>query len=325
MSVGVKACHKHVLGTRSTRSTLFGITLRTVGCLVMALSTVAITSIPLLYSGGPTAWVFAYISGLFLASSSFVWGSRLSVIGRRHFSRVLHAPEQLHDESFVLYLRSFEDDSAMAKPEIKFRDIMTPLNAHALFNSGLTAEEQIVQALAPAGPVVAVGRPGERLPHVGALRMYPAEDSWQRVVLDLMEHARLVVLGVGQGRSLMWEFFQAVQRIHPHRLIILAPQGRGQYEDFRESAGAYVDSMIRNGHGMVRVGTEYTSINLPDFPSAEKWAYLDAVHSWLIRFDSDWAAERIILSSSGLDRNRIRKALREGMNPVFQRIFEAKA
>jgi hypothetical protein len=46
-----------------------------------------------------------------------------------------------------------------------------------LLLSGLTQEEQLVEALKPAGPVVAVGRPGERLPPVGARRIYLVDDE----------------------------------------------------------------------------------------------------------------------------------------------------
>lgn len=316
---GMKTDHKCDLGSRTTKSTVIGIMLRSFACLSMILSTVMAIAIPIFYKGG-TTWAWAYISALFLTWSLFFWGVQLSAIGRRYLSRVLSAPNELHDQPFVLYLRSFGNDSVLAKPEIKFIDAATPLNGHILFSSGLTAEEQIVQAFASAGPVVAAGRPGEKLPHVGALRMYLTDESWQEVVLDLMQRARLVVLSIGLGRGLLWELHQAVHNVLPHRLIILVSQSGEQYEEFQKSVEAYFDSMTSKRSPIVRV-SENNSISLPDFPSAGEWGNLDVVHSWLISFNSDWAAERTIVSGSGLERNRIRKALREAANPLLQRLI----
>ena len=58
----------------------------------------------------------------------------------------------------VLYLRSFADDGCAARRY-----------------GALTEEEQLAKALAWVGPLLAVGRPGEVLPHVGAQRIYVAD------------------------------------------------------------------------------------------------------------------------------------------------------
>jgi hypothetical protein len=314
----MKTRHKCGLGKRTTFFTVIGVALRSIAYLSIILSSVATIAIPLLYKGG-SRWAPVYVSMLILTWSLLFWGIRLSAIGRRYLSRVLDAPDELYDQSFVLYLRSFGNDSVLAKPEMTFIDAVTPLNGHILFSSGLTAEEQIVQALASAGPVVAAGRPGEKLPHVGALRIYLTEESWQEVVLDLMRRARLVVLSVGLGRGLLWELHQAVHSLPPNRLVILVSQSREEYEEFQKSLEAYFDSMTSNRNPMARVSGSNV-INLPDFPTAEEWENLGVFHSWLISFNSDWVAERTTLAGSGLQRNRIRKALREAVNPLLQRL-----
>ncbi|HEX8866185.1 MAG TPA: hypothetical protein VF821_11065, partial [Lentzea sp.] len=94
------------------------------------------------------------------------------------------------------------------------------------FLSSRTEEEQIALALRPAGRLVAVGRPGEPLPEVGALRLYLRDDEWQAAVLDLMGRARLVVLAVGRGDGLLWELSRAVEVVAPHRLVLLVGRPR---------------------------------------------------------------------------------------------------
>jgi hypothetical protein len=273
-------------------------------------------------------WIFAYFFALFLASCLGVLGAQLNVTGRRHLSRFLNEDlQEIRGERFALYLRAFENDSALGKQETEFRDaISSPFNAHILFNSMLTGEEQIVQALAPAGLVVAIGRPGERMPRVGALRMYAIKRPWKEVVVDLMERAQLVVLGVGAGRSLAWELFEAVQRVHPHRLVIMVLEDEIQYKEFQESVDAYFDSAAKTGSHEMEPEFERTIISrLPDFPSRESWIGWGPPQGWLISFDQNWIAKRTLLRSSHQRRNRIRGALREGMDPVFQRISRTEA
>ena len=87
----------------------------------------------------------------------------------------------------VLYLRSFTDDEAAGRRYGK-----------------LTEEEQLAKALAWFGPLLAVGHPGERLPHVGAQRIYLADDVWQPRVTELMKTASLVVIRTGSSQGFRW-------------------------------------------------------------------------------------------------------------------------
>ncbi len=104
----------------------------------------------------------------------------------------------------VLYLRSFADDGRAARRY-----------------GALTEEEQLAKALAWVGPFVAVGRPGETLPHVGAQRIYLADDEWQHRVLELMAQARLVVLRTGVTQGFHWEVERALSVLTPDRLLLV--------------------------------------------------------------------------------------------------------
>lgn len=113
----------------------------------------------------------------------------------------------------VLYLRSFADDETAARV-----DDGAPVNLHS-------REEQLAGALSAFGPVIAVGRPGEPLPHLGAARFYLPPDDWQPVVLRLMELSQLIVLGLGLGEGLWWEVGQARATQPARKLVLLAPGG----------------------------------------------------------------------------------------------------
>ncbi|MER5635905.1 transferase [Kitasatospora sp. NPDC002227] len=121
----------------------------------------------------------------------------------------------------VLFLRSFDDDQAAAQVEDA-----ADLHIHS-------REEQLVAALRAVGPVIAVSPPvrdGEPLPlpQLGAARFYlPREprDGWQQPVLDLMELSQLIVLRLGLGEGLWWEYGQARAGHPTQKLVVLVPGG----------------------------------------------------------------------------------------------------
>ncbi|MGW2599921.1 transferase [Streptomyces klenkii] len=111
----------------------------------------------------------------------------------------------------VLYLRSFADDHTAAQV-----DDGPNLNIHS-------REEQLAGVLGAFGPVIAVGKPGEPLPRLGAARFYLPLDDWQPVILRLMELSQLIVLSVGLGEGLWWELEQAVSSHPAHKVVLLVP------------------------------------------------------------------------------------------------------
>ncbi|MFF7991497.1 transferase [Kitasatospora xanthocidica] len=113
----------------------------------------------------------------------------------------------------VLYLRSFGDDESAAQV-----DDGAEVNLH-------TREEQLATALGAIGPVIAVGRPGERLPHLGAARFYLPLDDWKPTVLRLMDLSQLIVLRLGQGDGLWWEVEQVRTTQPARKLVLLLPGG----------------------------------------------------------------------------------------------------
>ena len=120
----------------------------------------------------------------------------------------------------VLYLRGFGDDRDSAAVD----ELPGALSAGLL--SIHSREEQLVGALGAFGPVIAVGRPGEPLPHLGAARFYLPFDDWQPGVLRLMELSQLIVLRLGEGDGLWWEVDRARATQPAAKLVLLVPGRR---------------------------------------------------------------------------------------------------
>jgi hypothetical protein len=109
----------------------------------------------------------------------------------------------------VLYLRSFEDEDRLS-----------------------VEEEELARVLRHVGPFVAVGRPGEALPALGAARMYLTDDEWQGEVERLMHQASLVILLAGRTPGLGWELRKCRELLNPLRLVILIPSEQDYLRDF---------------------------------------------------------------------------------------------
>ena len=123
------------------------------------------------------------------------------------------AQSLLHDpRKPIFYLRSFHLDS----PEPKFEVDKTLDDISSKW--GPTSETKLVTALQQIGPVVAVGRPGETLPQLGAIRLY-FNDDWQEKVLELMLLSRFVILHAGHSQGTEWEMKTVKDNLQPQQVI----------------------------------------------------------------------------------------------------------
>ncbi len=143
-------------------------------------------------------------------------GAKLWYTGHRLGKRDARLVLQQSDQEYVLYLRSFADDESLqsqfgiglsSRGEFRFTRVKT--------------EEQLCRELERAvGPVVAIGRPGETLPELGAHRLYVDQEDWQSEVLTLAERAKLIVIRVGDSKGLHWELAQMLQSPFADKLIL---------------------------------------------------------------------------------------------------------
>lgn len=107
----------------------------------------------------------------------------------------------------ILYLRSFEDDTGL-------------LPKH---------EENLVTALAPFGPMIGIGRPGEFFQTLGVARVYCGDD-WQGQIRDWVNVAGMVVIRIGESQGLRWEIDTVVASLKPTRLLLQLPNALSEKE-----------------------------------------------------------------------------------------------
>ena len=197
----------------------------------------------------------------------------------------------------VLYLRSFRTDTS---------------SSVKVLQSGLTTEEeQLADVLRPFGDLIAIGKPGERLPVPGASRMYATDSEWKSVVLDRLRIAPLVVIRAGTGVGLLWELGQAISMLSPEKLLILVLNiTMKEYRDFADQAREQFQLTLPvvRSYGVLRTLVDYR-----ENPSK--------VQAGFVRFSSDWSTEFLPLPSTviRLGYNDLRNPFNAALRPVFER------
>jgi len=117
------------------------------------------------------------------------------------------------DASPVVYLRPFALDESSG------RQILSALLTAEMFAPVLSEEEQLARAVAPIGPLIGIGQPGESLPKPGAARVYPAH--WRESVEDLLRRARLVILRPGTSEGVLWEIERTFRMVDPAKVVLM--------------------------------------------------------------------------------------------------------
>lgn len=214
------------------------------------------------YSGPP--WIellFMYVgvmaAGMIVFSASLLIGRRARV----HLARIVPDVSALAPGSYVLYLRPFTQDLSAAgiAPAPAGGNSFAPV-----FRSGRTYEERLGRMFREFGPLVAVGRPGEPLPGgSGARRTYLPLDDWKDTVRELIDNARLVILGAGPGPGTVWEYVEILRRGDPSRLMVLVTDP-ADYARFKASGIAEAEGVLYELKA--RYGPLWQPPILPDLP-----------------------------------------------------------
>ncbi|MFE0516054.1 hypothetical protein [Streptomyces sp. NPDC058964] len=255
---------------------------------------------------------------------------KLFLRGRRHLKLPIASPNVLRPGSYVLYLRSFEDDKARTALQKQLLDhLQVGSDATGgligLVTSSRDEEEHIADALRPIGPMVAVGAPGEILPFAGAVRMYLPKTSWQQPVRQLMERSRLVTLTLGSSAGTLWELSEAMRILPPQRLLLLVPgmMHEEEYETIRtknETALRALPESRRNP-----TWKDNAPPSLPDCASYRR--FVDPVIG-VIHFSSDWEPAFTRTPATGLPYESLGTfpwenlctSLIRGLRPTFEQL-----
>jgi hypothetical protein len=142
------------------------------------------------------------------------------------------------EKLFTLYLRPFRDDET--------HDIRTPYKAldrlinwliyavDWIIDDSVSSEEKLISGFETCGPVLAIGRPGEWLPPLGACRLYVDDQHWQEVVHDLIRRSACVLIRLGRTDGLRWELQEAARLLMPEQLVLYLPLGGGWFRGDRQ-------------------------------------------------------------------------------------------
>ncbi len=187
--------------------------------------------------------VLAFLSFLV---GAFLW-DRFRDAAQRH--TVPFGPDVIASDPRppILLLRSFADDQRITREE-----------------------RHLEQIFKPAGPFVAIGRPGDELPPLGAARFYVHDHEWKEFARKLMHDAALVLLMAGRTEGLAWELQTCRQTVDPRKVVLVIPNDQPAYEAFRERAQSQFD------------------MQLPDYPAPDVVGI--GVGRWraAVTFDEHW-------------------------------------
>jgi hypothetical protein len=128
-------------------------------------------------------------------------------------------------------------------------------------SAGGSGEELVVSLLDPLGPVIAIGRPKERIPPAGAARLYVG-DEWKDVVHDLLNRAQMVLMFAGRTPHFEWELRKVFQNETFAPTILILPFFR-RYRQRRVSAFV---SMFFSATG-IQVSPDLRRVRAIYFPS----------------------------------------------------------
>ena len=219
-----------------------------------------------------------------------LFGRHLAMTGRKQAAAIT-AREVVNDtRAPVVYLRSFSDDGKVAE-------------AHVVegFIQLSTEEEQFAKVLRRIGPFIAIGDPREKLPVLGADRVYVGDGEWKKDVEDLLAKARLVVLRLSPSEGLLWEVQQVVSRVEPNRLLLFLPQNY-KYDFIKKLAERWLPKPL---------------------PALPKRRTTIGTLRGILRFRADWTPEFIPSRFSCLRlslRSPISPHLQLMLRPVFKQL-----
>lgn len=203
--------------------------------------------------------------------------------GRRHVIDLASDSVNTASRDTVLYLRDFESDRASGFGRISMS----------------SEEEQLTKALRGIGTAIAVGRPCEDLPPIGAPRIYYDDKEWRDRVGELIRSARLVVIRTGTGDGLHWEVHHVIRCVRPEQLLV-AVANEASFQAFRN----WTSSIVR----------------WPGTDLHFKRCVATSIRGFII-FDQHWSPTCIRLKRVALFRGGVfhYREFTSALKPVFQR------
>jgi hypothetical protein len=136
------------------------------------------------------------VVGLVLVSflARLTWG-----IGRRMTQYGALKLRERDARKPLFLIRSFKDDTIAVADRLDWRLLLGRVRARIGF------EQVIVSTLWEYGPVLTIGKPGDRVAPLGAAREYLGDDLWRDRVQQYFEDAKAIVIVLGDTANFAWE------------------------------------------------------------------------------------------------------------------------
>jgi hypothetical protein len=232
--------------------------------------------------GNGTSWV---IIGTIMGGC----GVFLQSFGRRMAVKSAKELQEEDPRPPILLLRSFEDDGNWG---FDVKPSHSPLVPYSSLEQ-VTFEQVIKEEFAKVGPLVAIGRPGESLPPLGAARTWVNHDEWQPRVTEYLRSCGLVVMMVGKIKGedgLAWELKHVLDMVTPEKIILVVPpivesEVCSRWAAFHERAGGRLPP-YEGGEMAVGFQRDWRCIVIRD--RARRPAEYREALKYLLRPESRW-------------------------------------
>lgn len=198
------------------------------------------------YTGGVLARAWILIGTLVI-----LVGHALFHAGKRLSAREMWRPAVASaTDRPILFLRGFDDDQCT----FRRRPWDLPARWLDLWSFRQNLDEALVDELAQFGPVIALGRPGDKRTPFGAQRHYSDHADWQQTLAAAARSAQAIVLVASDSPGVKWEYdLLKNEAMLDKVLLVFRPDpahmaaNRHAAEWFDSAAGAKVDEAIAAG------------------------------------------------------------------------------
>ena len=184
------------------------------------------------------------------------------ILERRLRSTIIINFAETAGQFSILLVRSFKDDRAKIRAPWSLSGPSRPL-----FSLGkIRFEEFIAMAFTGFGELVAIGRPGENYPLLGAGRTYYPDDSWQKAIRMTAAASGAVVVIAGTTTALNWELELLRSHGMLHKTLVLFPpfSAEQSYERVRRVCEILdLDSKIISTDYRLLIGLTFSANSTP--------------------------------------------------------------
>jgi hypothetical protein len=163
------------------------------------------------------ALVFAKIVGFVLLTV----GYRLVRTSKRIGAFSANERLQRDPRPRILYIRAFVNDNRLTSQADPGEKFFNPL----AWSQEVRFEEALANGLAPIGALCAIGKPGEELPLLGAVRHYP-KGPWKDAFKQMHNECALVAVQAGHGDGLTYELIEALKLASFKPILLCFPLAR---------------------------------------------------------------------------------------------------